>query len=79
MSSSCGILDSASPFGQHSGCPELLEAGTQVRTELHVLGHIHGLFRTEHTTFVNAARLGLHDAADKPPFRPSDQQEIRQP
>jgi Icc-related predicted phosphoesterase len=43
----------------------------RVKPKLHVFGHIHtayGVFRTEHTIFINAARLGLHDAADKPPF-----------
>jgi Icc-related predicted phosphoesterase len=66
-----GILDTAPVSGLHEGCRELLRAVTRVRPKLHVFGHIHtayGVFRTEHTTFVNAARLGLHDAADKPPF-----------
>jgi Icc-related predicted phosphoesterase len=38
---------------------------------LHVFGHIHtayGIFQTEHTTFVNASRLGLHNDSDKAPF-----------
>jgi Icc-related predicted phosphoesterase len=42
-----------------------------VRPKLHVFGHIHGaygVFRTEHTTFVNASRLGLHGDPDGAPF-----------
>jgi len=66
-----GILDTAPVSGLHQGCRELLDAVTQIRPKLHVFGHIHdayGVFQTEHTIFINAARLGLHDAADKPPF-----------
>jgi Icc-related predicted phosphoesterase len=66
-----GILDTAPISGLHEGCPELLEAVMWVRPRLHVFGHIHtayGIFQTEHTTFINAARLGLHDAADQAPF-----------
>jgi Icc-related predicted phosphoesterase len=66
-----GILDTAPISGLHEGCRELLRAVTRVRPKLHVFGHIHtahGVFRTEHTTFVNASRLGLHDDPDKAPF-----------
>jgi Icc-related predicted phosphoesterase len=66
-----GILDTAPVSGLHEGCRELLDAVELLRPKLHVFGHIHtayGVFRTEHTTFVNASRIGLHDAADKPPF-----------
>ena len=66
-----GILDTAPVSGLHQGCRELLDAVTQIRPKLHVFGHIHdayGVFQTEHTTFVNASRLGLHDDSDKAPF-----------
>jgi Icc-related predicted phosphoesterase len=66
-----GILDTAPISGLHEGCHELLDAVLQVSPYLHVFGHIHtayGIFRTEHTTFVNASRLGLHDDPDKAPF-----------
>jgi len=66
-----GILDTAPISGSHEGCRELLDAVTRLRPKLHVFGHIHtayGTYQTEHTIFINAARLGLHDAADKPPF-----------
>jgi len=66
-----GILDTAPISGLHEGCRELLDAVMRVRPKLHVFGHIHtayGIFRTEHTTFVNASRLGLHDDPDKAPF-----------
>jgi len=66
-----GILDTAPMSGSHEGCRELLDAVTRVRPKLHVFGHIHnayGIFPTEHTTFVNASRLGLHDDPDKAPF-----------
>jgi Icc-related predicted phosphoesterase len=56
-----GILDSAPGSGIHSGCRELLEAVLRIRPKLHVFGHIHGaygIFRTDQTTFVNAAALG---------------------
>ena len=66
-----GILDAAPISGLHEGCREQLDAVTRIRPKLHVFGHIHtayGVFRTEHTTFVNASRLGLHDDPDKAPF-----------
>jgi Icc-related predicted phosphoesterase len=66
-----GILDTAPVSGLHEGCRELLDAVTRVQPKLHVFGHIHtayGIFRTEHTTFVNASRLGLHNDPDKAPF-----------
>jgi Icc-related predicted phosphoesterase len=66
-----GILDTAPVSGLHEGCHELLDAVTRVRPKLHVFGHIHtayGIFRTEHTTFVNASRLGPHNDPDKAPF-----------
>jgi Icc-related predicted phosphoesterase len=66
-----GILDTAPISGLHQGCHELLEAVMDIRPKLHVFGHIHGahgVFRTEHTTFVNASRLDLHDDLDKAPF-----------
>jgi Icc-related predicted phosphoesterase len=66
-----GILDTAPISGQHEGCLELLDAVRRVRPKLHVFGHIHtayGVLRTEHTTFVNASRLGLHDGPDNAPL-----------
>jgi Icc-related predicted phosphoesterase len=66
-----GILDTAPISGLHEGCRELLDAVDLVRPKLHVFGHIHtayGVFRTEHTTFVNASRLGLDNDPDKAPF-----------
>jgi predicted phosphohydrolase len=65
-----GILDTAPISGLHEGCRELLDAAELVRPKLHVFGHIHtayGVFRTEHTTFVNASRLGLDNGPDKAP------------
>jgi Icc-related predicted phosphoesterase len=66
-----GILDVGPDSGLHSGCRELLEAVMRVRPNLHVFGHVHGaygIFQTEHTTFVNAALLGIHGGLDKPPL-----------
>jgi Icc-related predicted phosphoesterase len=66
-----GILDTAPVSGLPQGCRELLDTVMRVSPKLHVFGHIHGaygIFQTQQTTFVNAARLGLHDDADKPPF-----------
>ena len=66
-----GILDLGPGSHLHQGCPELLDAVMRVRPKLHVFGHIHGaygVFRTEQTTFVNAARLGLHREPDGAPF-----------
>jgi predicted phosphohydrolase len=66
-----GILDTAPISGLHEGCHELLDAVLRVEPTLHVFGHIHtayGIFRTEHTTFVNASRFGLHGDLDRAPF-----------
>jgi Icc-related predicted phosphoesterase len=66
-----GILDADPVSGLHQGCHELLDAVMWVRPKLHVFGHIHGasgVFQTEHTTFVNASRLGLHRNPDDAPF-----------
>jgi Icc-related predicted phosphoesterase len=49
----------------------LLEAVERVRPRLHVFGHVHGaygIYRTDDTTFVNAALLGIHGDLDKSPF-----------
>jgi Icc-related predicted phosphoesterase len=57
-----GILDRSSASSPHTGCRELFEAVIRVRPKLHVFGHVHGahgIFRTEHTTFANAALLGV--------------------
>lgn len=66
-----GILDTAPDSGMHSGCQELLEAVVRIRPKLHVFGHVHGahgIFQTDHTTFVNAALLGIHGDLDKSPL-----------
>jgi Icc-related predicted phosphoesterase len=66
-----GILDFSRDSGLHSGCRELLDAVMRVRPKLHVFGHVHGahgIFRTDHTTFVNAALLGVHGDLDKSPL-----------
>jgi predicted phosphohydrolase len=66
-----GILDTAPISGLHEGCRELLDAVVRVRPKLHVFGRIHGaygIFHTEHTTFVNASRLSVHNDPDKAPF-----------
>ena len=66
-----GILDSGPDSGLHSGCRELFDAVMRVRPKLHVFGHVHGahgIFQTDHTTFVNAALLGIHGDLDKSPL-----------
>jgi Icc-related predicted phosphoesterase len=43
----------------------------RIRPKLHLFGHVHGaygIFQTEHTTFVNAALLGIHGGLDKSPL-----------
>jgi Icc-related predicted phosphoesterase len=65
-----GILDIVPGSELHSGCHELLEAVVRIRPKLHVFGHAHGahgIFQTDHTTFVNAALLGIHGDLDKSP------------
>jgi Icc-related predicted phosphoesterase len=65
------ILDIEGDSGLHSGCRELLNAVMRVRPKLHVFGHVHGaygIFQTEHTTFVNAALLGIHGGLEKSPL-----------
>jgi Icc-related predicted phosphoesterase len=65
-----GILDSSPNSGLHSGCRELFDAVMPVRPRLHVFGHVHGaygIFRIDHTTFVNAPLLGVDSGLDKPP------------
>jgi Icc-related predicted phosphoesterase len=66
-----GILDADPVSGLHQGCHELLDVVIELRPKLHVFGHIHtasGVFQTEQTTFVNAARLGLDQDPDEGPF-----------
>jgi hypothetical protein len=66
-----GILDSGTDPGLHSGCRELFDAVMRVGPKLHVFGHVHGahgIFRTDHTTFVNAALLDIHGDLDKSPL-----------
>jgi Icc-related predicted phosphoesterase len=64
------ILDIDGNSGLHSGCHELLDAVMRIRPKLHVFGHVHGaygIFQTEHTTFVNAALLGIQGGLEKSP------------
>lgn len=52
-----GILDRVDD-GRHEGCDDLLAAVLEKKPRLHVFGHIHeahGIFKNEHTTFVNAS------------------------
>lgn len=66
-----GILDSPPAAEFHSGCPELLKAVKRVRPKLHVFGHVHGaygIFQTDHTTFANAALLGVDGGLDRSPI-----------
>jgi Icc-related predicted phosphoesterase len=65
-----GILDLALGSHLHQGCRELLDAVTRISPKLHVFGHIHGaygMFRSEHTTFVNASLLGVDGGLDEFP------------
>jgi Icc-related predicted phosphoesterase len=64
------ILDASPEYGVHSGCRELFDVVMRVQPRLHVFGHVHGgfgIFQTEHTTFVNAALLGMHGDLNKAP------------
>jgi Icc-related predicted phosphoesterase len=66
-----GILDSAPDSDLRAGCRELLDSVMRVRPKLHVFGHVHGaygVFETDHTTFTNAALLGIHGDLDKTPI-----------
>src|ERR1700733_10030158 len=66
-----GILDSSPDSGMHSGCRELFDAVMRVRPKLHVFGHVHGahgIFVTDHTTFVNAALLGVDGDLENSPI-----------
>jgi Icc-related predicted phosphoesterase len=66
-----GILDSPPAAEFHSGCPELLGAVKRVRPKLHIFGHVHGaygIFQTDHTTFANAALLGVDGGLDRSPI-----------
>jgi Icc-related predicted phosphoesterase len=65
-----GILDSSPDSGMHSGCRELFDAVMRVRPKLHVFGHVHGahgIFVTDHTTFVNACLHGVDFGLDRSP------------
>jgi Icc-related predicted phosphoesterase len=65
------VLDQAPDSEEHEGCPELWEAVLRVMPRLQVFGHTHGAygtFRTEHTTFVNAALVGEFFDLDKSPI-----------
>lgn len=56
-----GVLDRSPGMLRHSGCPELREAVTQLKPQLHLFGHVHGahgMTSVDDTLFVNAALLG---------------------
>jgi Icc-related predicted phosphoesterase len=66
-----GVLDQTPDSDEHEGCPELWEAVSRVRPRYHVFGHVHGahgILRTEHTTFINAALVGEFFDLDKRPI-----------
>jgi Icc-related predicted phosphoesterase len=66
-----GVLDVERGSREHAGCPQLLEAITRVRPRLHIFGHIHGaygIWRTQHTVFVNAALFGDSGGLDNKPI-----------
>jgi Icc-related predicted phosphoesterase len=66
-----GMLDQSPGTLQHAGCPQLLEAVTRVKPNLHVFGHIHGAHgtvSTEKTLFVNASLLGPGGDLDSSPI-----------
>jgi len=66
-----GVLDRTPDCDDHEGCPELLAAVLQVRPRFHVFGHAHGahgIIRTEHTAFINAALVGETFDLDKMPI-----------
>ena len=55
-----GILDQATPGGEHLGCEELFKAVEGKKPKAHIFGHIHGgagTFENGTTRFVNAAYL----------------------
>lgn len=58
-----GILDyvpNTYQIDHHVGCEALLKKVEEIKPKFHVFGHIHysfGIFKNEHTTFVNAALL----------------------
>jgi Icc-related predicted phosphoesterase len=65
------VLDQTPDSDNHQGCPELREAVLRVRPRFHVFGHAHGahgILRTEHTTFINAALVGEFFDLDKRPI-----------
>jgi predicted phosphohydrolase len=66
-----GTLDSPPGAGFHNGCLELMEAVVRVQPKLHVFGHVHGaygIFQADHTTFANAALLGVDGGLDRSPI-----------
>lgn len=65
-----GVLDRSPGMLHHAGCPELREAVTRLKPQLHLFGHVHGahgMVNTEETLFANAALLGLDgDVSESP-------------
>jgi Icc-related predicted phosphoesterase len=55
-----GILDRTPMTKEHTGCEDLLKSVSEIRPKFHIFGHIHsaaGIYKTEHTTFINASVL----------------------
>jgi Icc-related predicted phosphoesterase len=66
-----GILDRSPGALHHAGCPQLLEAVTRIKPQLHIFGHVHGAHgtvSTEDTLYVNAALLGPDGDLDASPI-----------
>jgi Icc-related predicted phosphoesterase len=66
-----GILDRSPGTPHYAGCPQLLEAVTRLKPQLHVFGHVHGAHgtvSTEDTLYVNAALLGPDGDLDASPI-----------
>jgi predicted phosphohydrolase len=66
-----GILDRSPGALHHAGCPQLLEAVTWLKPQLHIFGHVHGAHgtvSTEDTLYVNAALLGPDGDLDASPI-----------
>ena len=56
--------------GQNVGCADLLKAVQNIKPKYHVFGHIHedvGIFKNDHTTFINASVLNLAYQLVNPP------------
>jgi Icc-related predicted phosphoesterase len=66
-----GILDRSPGALHHAGCPQLLEAVTRLKPQVHIFGHVHGAHgtvSTADTLYVNAALLGPDGDLDASPI-----------